>query len=101
MSFNLNTMTDKELVAICTKYKILDTNQLRQCTRESVVSQITTWHANKQKSYQQKSIQGSQASTLRRTKFTTTTGKKTRNNNICSQSKCKYTGAKTFRTIYR
>ena len=67
MSFNLNTMTDQELVAICTKYNILDTNQLRQCTRESVISQVTTWHANKQQSYQQKSIHGGQASTLRRT----------------------------------
>ena len=51
MNINIASCSDRELAEICVKYNIIQTNELRQYTRENVVTEITKWCHYKQESY--------------------------------------------------
>lgn len=70
MNLNIATCSDQQLAQICVKYKIVEVNELRNYTREIVVQKITQWCADKQASYQTKTVTTATkatASQLRRT----------------------------------
>ena len=46
-------MTERELINICEKYKIIPMDKIRLCTREVVVDQIQKWSHAKQQQYRQ------------------------------------------------
>ena len=49
MNLNIGKCSDQELAQICVKYKIIEMNELRNFTRETVVKELTQWCAMKQK----------------------------------------------------
>ena len=54
MNINIATCSDHELAQVCIKYNIIQTSELRHCTRESVVDEITKWCHYKKQEYQLK-----------------------------------------------
>ncbi len=51
MNINLSKFTDKELAQLCVKHDIIETSQLRNCTRKLVISEIEKWCVTKQQKY--------------------------------------------------
>jgi hypothetical protein len=51
MNINIASCSDRELAEICIKHNIIQTNELRQYTRDNVVSEISKWCHYKQESY--------------------------------------------------
>ena len=54
MNLNLAKCSDRELAQVCVKYNIIQANELRNYTRETVVVEITKWSKYKQERYKQR-----------------------------------------------
>ena len=56
MDINITKLSDKEIAAICIKYNIIQANELKNYTRNDVISEITKWCSYKKKVYRQRSM---------------------------------------------
>ena len=55
MDINITKLSDKEIAGICVKYNIIQPNELRNYTRDSVIQEIQKWCHYKTESYRQRS----------------------------------------------
>ena len=55
MDINITKLSDKEIAGICVKYNIIQSNELRNYTRENVIQEIQKWCHYKKESYRQRS----------------------------------------------
>ena len=56
MDINITKLSDKEIADICIKYNIIQANELKNYTRNDVISEITKWCSYKKKVYRQRSM---------------------------------------------
>lgn len=54
MDINITNLSDKEIAQICIKYNIIQTNELKNYTRETVINEIQKWCVYKKQSYKQR-----------------------------------------------
>lgn len=54
MDINITNLSDKEIAQICIKYNIIQLNELKNYTRETVISEIQKWCVYKKQSYKQR-----------------------------------------------
>ena len=54
MDINITKLTDKEIAGICLKYNIIQSNELKNNTREQVIHEIQKWVHYKKTSYKQR-----------------------------------------------
>ena len=55
MDINITKLSDKEIAGICVKYNIIQPNELRNYTRDSVIQEIQKWCHYKKESYRKRS----------------------------------------------
>ena len=51
MNINLSKLSDKEIAQLCIKHDIIETSQLRNCTRKHVIAEIEKWCIAKKEKY--------------------------------------------------
>jgi hypothetical protein len=56
MDINITKLSDKEIAGICIKYNIIQTNELKNYTRDHVIQEIDRWCKYKKESYRQRSM---------------------------------------------
>ena len=56
MDINITKLPDKEIAGICIKYNIIQANELKNYTRNNVISEITKWCSYKKQVYRQRSM---------------------------------------------
>ena len=54
MDINITKLSDKEIADICIKYNIIQTNELKNYTRNQVIGEIQKWVQYKKESYKQR-----------------------------------------------
>ena len=54
MDINITKLSDKEIADICIKYNIIQTNELRNHTRNQVIGEIQKWVQYKKQAYKQR-----------------------------------------------
>ena len=54
MDINITKLSDKEIADICIKYNIIQSNELRNHTRNQVIGEIQKWVQYKKQSYKQR-----------------------------------------------
>ena len=62
MSFNFAKCTDRELAELCVRHNIIQANELRNYTRETVVNTMTQWCIKKQEIKRQRRLSAPQLS---------------------------------------
>ena len=62
MSFNFAKCTDRELAELCVRHNIIQANELRNYTRETVVNTMTQWCQKKQEIKRQRRLSAPQLS---------------------------------------
>ena len=51
MNINLSKLSDREIAQLCIKHDIIETSQLRNCTRKQVIAEIEKWCIAKKEKY--------------------------------------------------
>jgi len=54
MDINITKLSDKEIAGICFKYNIIQSNELKNYTRENVIIEIQKWCEYKKKNYRER-----------------------------------------------
>ena len=54
MDLNITQLSDKEIATVCIKYNIIQANELKNYTRDHVVSEINKWCRYKKQIYRQR-----------------------------------------------
>ena len=54
MDINITKLSDKEIAGICFKYNIIQPNELKNYTRENVITEIQKWCEYKKKNYRER-----------------------------------------------
>ena len=54
MDINITKLSDREIAGICLKYNIIQSNELKNHTREQVIHEIQKWVDYKKTSYKQR-----------------------------------------------
>ena len=68
MDINITKLSDKEIAGICIKYNIIQTNELKNYTRDHVIQEIDKWCKYKKESYRQRSMSSPNIMTTQTTK---------------------------------